>query len=759
MKNRLSLPVRTKLSLFVSVLSNLVLFFALLTTPQESNIAEASAPSVISDNLEVYYDITQSGTLANQRWEDLSGNQNNATVASGIVYNPTSGILTTSGSAADRYIDTNFTPSITSGFTATIFYQRIGTASWDILWANELWSAGLGYVLAFTGADQIAFFRGGDQGGPNEVVVNDLTNIDKLNEYTVTLEQIPSTNSGIASIYINGVFRGSGTINITSSYPTDIKLNSRHENALVDGHIKATRDQTPAAISSFLFYNDVLTTQEIESNFQAISQQTVDVVLTFDSYGAGSISPIIGSSGDAITLPNLSRTNYLFAGWYTDNTYTTKVITNTLPAQTTTYYARWLTYEDFTSGIIRIDKDKVDDDLTNFPVTIVLNSGNFDFSLVQSSGADIFFTDVNDNLLPFEVDYFNHASGIAVYHVLYSGVITSGIENQDILIRYGEVENYYYDFSDGYQSSGVWKNGYVLVMHMGENLVDSVGSGVTNIVNNGTTIVLSDLGNARSFDGNDYISLGDLPLPSNHTILVSLNFNNVNGRQDFISSHDNQDGYGFFLNGEQIVYSIGNGSSFTNVNTSVITANTDVIVTGTLGQSGQSVFLNGNSIANNGNTSLGQNDQSLTYLGRHATTSDQWYFNGEIDEVRLSNVTRSSGWVKAEYYAITGELAMPVYTVSFETNSGTSISPITGYAGSGISPVTTRSGYEFDGWYTDSGLTTPAATPLTIPMGGDSLYAKWDAATYVVTFENSGVFVSSGNVTYDAQYGTLPTVT
>ncbi len=56
-------------------------------------------------------------------------------------------------------------------------------------------------------------------------------------------------------------------------------------------------------------------------------------------------------------------------------------------------------------------------------------------------------------------------SGLGISR-LYSGVITSGLENQDILIDIS-VDNYFYDFSDGYNPTNVWDENYVLVMHMG----------------------------------------------------------------------------------------------------------------------------------------------------------------------------------------------------------------------------------------------------------------------------------------------------
>ncbi len=69
------------------------------------------------------------------------------------------------------------------------------------------------------------------------------------------------------------------------------------------------------------------------------------------------------------------------------------------------------------------------------------------------------------------------------------------------------------------------------------------------------------------------------------------------------------------------------------------------------------------------------------------------------------------------------------FTVTFETNGGSSVAPQTVASGSTISSVsTTRSGYSFMGWYTNPGLTD--SFTLTTPITRDiKLYAKWQEST------------------------------
>jgi uncharacterized repeat protein (TIGR02543 family) len=73
----------------------------------------------------------------------------------------------------------------------------------------------------------------------------------------------------------------------------------------------------------------------------------------------------------------------------------------------------------------------------------------------------------------------------------------------------------------------------------------------------------------------------------------------------------------------------------------------------------------------------------------------------------------------------------------------------------------TKTGYTFQGWYdadTGGNQVTQIAAGST---GGKTLYARWSANGYTVTFDAQGgeVEPASQQVTYDATYGTLPEVT
>lgn len=110
------------------------------------------------------------------------------------------------------------------------------------------------------------------------------------------------------------------------------------------------------------------------------------------------------------------------------------------------------------------------------------------------------------------------------------------------------------------------------------------------------------------------------------------------------------------------------------------------------------------------------------------------------------------------------------FKVSFDTNQGSGSSTPTAVNSINVTyddsygnlPVTGRTGYTFNGWYTarSGGTKVTANTKITL-TADQTLYAQWTANTYKVTFNtNGGSFADSKteqriNQTYDANY-TLP---
>jgi uncharacterized repeat protein (TIGR02543 family) len=78
------------------------------------------------------------------------------------------------------------------------------------------------------------------------------------------------------------------------------------------------------------------------------------------------------------------------------------------------------------------------------------------------------------------------------------------------------------------------------------------------------------------------------------------------------------------------------------------------------------------------------------------------------------------------------------YTITFDVNGGTDVSPLNALYGSLITAPTapTKTGYTFDGWYSDQAL-TQVYTFNTMPTDL-TLYAKWNPAPFTISFEENG---------------------
>jgi len=77
-------------------------------------------------------------------------------------------------------------------------------------------------------------------------------------------------------------------------------------------------------------------------------------------------------------------------------------------------------------------------------------------------------------------------------------------------------------------------------------------------------------------------------------------------------------------------------------------------------------------------------------------------------------------------------------TIFFDTNGGSSISPIDIKVGDRIEiPITKKEGFTFVDWYTDDSFLKPFNFTI-MPARDIRIYAKWDANLYTINFETNG---------------------
>ncbi len=88
------------------------------------------------------------------------------------------------------------------------------------------------------------------------------------------------------------------------------------------------------------------------------------------------------------------------------------------------------------------------------------------------------------------------------------------------------------------------------------------------------------------------------------------------------------------------------------------------------------------------------------------------------------------------------------YTITFNTNGGSTVAPIADvlYTQAASAPTgPTKEGYDFGGWYTDSGLTTSYNFTNSASTGNVILYAMWTVHNYNITYHYDGATMSGSN--------------
>jgi hypothetical protein len=339
---------------------------------------------------------------------------------------------------------------------------------------------------------------------------------------------------------------------------------------------------------------------------------------------------------------------------------------------------------------ITINSLQVPSTQTNFPVYV--NLGDLPaafFSHVQSGGGDIRIT-ASDGVteLPREVVAINTSS-----------------KTGELWFKAGSISDlaYFYVYygdsgasepspsaSDGSQS--VWTNGYAAVYHMNQNpggtapqMVDSTGHSSAT-ANGGMTsgnLVSGKIGSAISFNGSsNYLVTGNLTSyfpDSSLTIEAWVEPTNGGVAVDELGAgslsagwHDSQ------------MEVLGSGAMYarvwnlTPVNTGTVTLSTwnYAVTRYSTTTSTLDGFLNG-VVSGTVSTGSRQTPQANGYaqyyaIGPSDTTNagDGTYYDGDIEEVRISYLARSNNWITSSYHNENSTTAF--YTVGSESTPSTS---------------------------------------------------------------------------------------
>jgi hypothetical protein len=286
---------------------------------------------------------------------------------------------------------------------------------------------------------------------------------------------------------------------------------------------------------------------------------------------------------------------------------------------------------------------------TNFPVLINMADADLQ-TKAQTDADDILFTSADGTTkLDHQIESYTSATGTIVAWVEIPSL--SSAANTVIYMYYGNAAA-----TSQQNVTGTWNTNFKGVWHMNTVFTDAT-SNANNGTNTGTIAATGKISGGRGFvrsDGADYITVsGQMGSPTSFTLSAWANITTADvNAADIISIADNgvlrYDVSNSKVNG--VCY---DGTSWNTTLSSTNYASGWHYVVYTFDDAGntQRIYVDGqpDGSATTFTTSPNYTGGTNTLIGMHGTGNTNMDFDGTIDEARVSNASRSAGWVLTEY--------------------------------------------------------------------------------------------------------------
>lgn len=319
---------------------------------------------------------------------------------------------------------------------------------------------------------------------------------------------------------------------------------------------------------------------------------------------------------------------------------------------------------------IIIQNSQVDATLSNFPV--LFTEDNFDTEFLdadgtnapKSDGGDVYFSSdaAGSSRLSVDIELFSLDNNPSLSKIVIWVKVpsVSSTVNTSVWVWYKQASASQPARSATYGAEDVWSNSFISVQHLNETYSTASDNykDMTSNLNHGTLIdantnsaqIDGKIGKAVDFNGDaDYINLGQdasIKVVNNHSFSawVKTGYSERQGIIARITETSLQIEFDDVMRG-WATDSLGNtGESFKC--TANITDNTWHYLVMTYDKSTWRAYLDGASECTG--TAVTGKLRSLgndTHIGDYTGS----YMDGIIDEARISNITRSSGWISTEY--------------------------------------------------------------------------------------------------------------
>jgi hypothetical protein len=320
---------------------------------------------------------------------------------------------------------------------------------------------------------------------------------------------------------------------------------------------------------------------------------------------------------------------------------------------------------------LTFDNSGQGEDLQDFPLLVLLDATRIDYGKTQGGGEDLRFLDTDRTELSHEIERWDE-SGESVVWVKVPQI--DSLSATDFIWMYYGNDT----VGDGQDAVNVWTNGYEMVMHLSEsagNYGDSSGNNRFGQPSGTTPGVNGKIGRAVQFNGSsDYVAMnmsysGQWTVPE---VTVSSWFRTsftgaaYNDNWAFVD-FDRSDFYDFYLAGDNGALEFSTSS--TGSVTDDFQANTTGLNDGNwhLGWSvyngaNKIIYLNdsadGTRLNPHGGNNLGISSTRWGFIGDGSeatsfnSTRNNIYYEGLIDEIRISSIARTADWIAAQYLSM-----------------------------------------------------------------------------------------------------------
>lgn len=300
---------------------------------------------------------------------------------------------------------------------------------------------------------------------------------------------------------------------------------------------------------------------------------------------------------------------------------------------------------------ITIDSTKVDATLTDFP--ILLSVDDSDLGSAQADGDDFVITNSDGTTqIPHEIEKWD---GTSILVLWFKGDLDSSTDTEFYI--------YWENSSAANQEdpTNVWDANFKGVYHLHDDFLDSTSNN-NDLTNTGSTDAVAKIADGQNYDGVDDESKIDVAVVGSHPVTFSawMKMDQLASvaDQNFWFHNEADKDVGNIYHGllvdkvdDKAVIANRNGNGTVSARSvNALSASTWYYVVGVIDSADDlHLYLDGN-LENSTTSSTSISNIDRLGIGAWAPT-DKFgnFFDGIMDEARISNAVRSASWILTEY--------------------------------------------------------------------------------------------------------------